>query len=322
MVLPLLAAGWAADELFNDGDATAGVGGFFEKQMNDFNNVGKNKYQNQNYTPGEVNYGGQYGADGIAQMGFDRMGYSNGAQGWQNRESQRNRGPQAFENQELSDREAASRYGDQDGSIMLAREAAMGQAPSVAAYQMQAGLDRAMAQQSAMAGGARGAGGIAMAGANAAASGAAMQNQAYQGAGMLRAQEMADGRALYGNLAGQQRGQDQNRLQMGNQMSQYNAGANDNYRLGMGGLANQTGQTGQGWYQAAQNPYNQQGQMDMGREQIAADSFNQGQARVAGVSQANADARAAQEAKKWGLLGTGMDVAGKGIAAGGSGGKA
>jgi hypothetical protein len=171
-----------------------------------------------------------------------------------------------------------------------------------------------------MAGGARGAGGIAMAGANAAASGANLQNQAFQGAGMLRAQEMADGRNLYGNLAGQQRQQDQGRLGMGNQMSQFNAQGNDQYKIGMAGAANQYGQTGVGYYNAAQNPYNQQGNMSLGREQIAGDSFNQGESREAGVHQATADARALQEQKKWGLLGTGMDVAGKGIAANGSSG--
>lgn len=194
---------------------------------------------------GSQYYGGYPGgAADMANLGLRGMGWAQG-------ESMRDRGATAVEDQELSDREAQSRYGDQAGSLMLAREAAMGQAPSQAAYLMQAGLDRSLANQQAMAGGARGAAGIALAQGNAQSNAAAVQNQAYTQAGAMRADEMAGARGLYGGLAGQQRQQDQNRLGMGNEMSRYNAGANDQYRMGMG-------QLGLGYYGASQRPYESQ----------------------------------------------------------------
>lgn len=283
--------------------------------MDDHMNVGKNRYKVETYTPGEMQYGGQYGADGIANMGFGRMNQSQAGAGYAQGQMMKDRGAQAWENQALSDQEAHSRGWDQAGSLQLAREAAMGMAPSQAGYQLQAGLDKSLAQQSAMSGGARGAGGIALASANANASGANLQNQAFTEAGRLRAQEMGEARGLYGGLAGSMRQQDQNRLQMGNQMSQFNAQQNDQWRMGMGQLANQYNQSGLGWYQAAQNPYNQQGQMDVHREQIAADSFNQAQAVKAGQAQANAQARAGQTQKLWDVGTQAADTTGKIVSA-------
>jgi len=164
------------------------------------------------------------------------------------------RGPQAWENQQLSDNEENSRDWDQSGAIELAREAAMGLTPSAAAYQMQSGLDQSLAAQQAQMGGARGSAGIALASGNAASNSANLMNQTYNQAAQLRAQEMANATGLYGGLAGQQRSQDQNRLSMGNQMSQYNAGLNDQYKLGMLNAGSQYGNLGLGYYNGAQNP--------------------------------------------------------------------
>jgi hypothetical protein len=218
----------------------------------------------QGYQPGQ---GGAVQQGGMAGGGMNYGGYAGGAtdmsniglrgMGWAQGEAQRDRGATAIEDQELSDREAQARYGDQAGAIQLAREAAMGQAPSQAAYLMQAGLNQGLANQQAMAGGARGAAGIALAQGNAQANAATMQNQAYTQAGAMRADEMNQARNLYGGLAGTQRQQDQNRLGMGNDMSKYNAGANDQYRLGMG-------QLGLGYYGASQRPHESQLNADVG----------------------------------------------------------
>jgi hypothetical protein len=286
----------------------------------DYMNSGKNRYQTQTYTMETPNWGGYQGAAGDwSQIGLDRMGQSTGGQNWAQGQAQANRGPQAQENQQLSNLEAQSRGWDQAGALQLAREGAMGLAPSQAAYQMQAGLDRSLANQQAIAGGARGGAGIAMASANANASAANLQNQAYTAGGQLAAQEQQAYRQMYGDMANQQRAQDQNRLGMGNQMSQYNAGLNDQYRLGMGGLANQYGQTGLGWYNAAQSPYDKQAQLDQQTGMANLDSQNQSQAIKAGVSQANAQQRAGQADRLWSLAGTATGIAGSAIPRPGSG---
>ncbi len=212
------------------------------------------------YLPKEVYWGGGSNpwemADKFSGMALSRMNVANGAEDWALGQAKDERGAQAWENQELSDREAMARGWDQQGALDLSREAAMGQAPSEAAFMMQQGLDQGMAGQTSLAGSARGAAGIAMAQGNAAANVANMQGQAFTEAGRLRAQEMAQARGLYGGLAGQMREQDLQRLGMGNQMSQYNASLNDQYRLGMMGSAAQYGQVGQGWYNGGMAPYN------------------------------------------------------------------
>lgn len=192
-----------------------------------------------------MQYGGYVGgAEDMSNLGLRGMGWAQG-------QASQNRGAQAIEDQILSDREAGMRYGDQLGALQLHREAAMGLAPSQAAYLMQSGLDRSLANQQSMAAGARGASAIAMAQGNAQANNAALQNQAFTNAAAMRAGEMAQARGAYGDLASGIRGQDLNRLGMGNQMSQFNAGLNDQYRLGMG-------QLGLGYYNAAQRPHDAQ----------------------------------------------------------------
>jgi hypothetical protein len=89
---------------------------------------------------------------------------------------------------------------------------------------MNQGMNTAMANQQAIAGGARGAGALALAGGNMAGNNAAMQSQAFNQGGQLRAQEMATARDQYGNLSTQHRGQDQSRIGQTNDMSKFNAG--------------------------------------------------------------------------------------------------
>lgn len=300
------------------GASLAGVNaGDIGEGLKDYSNAGKNNFNSQPYTPNEINWGGHAGdAGNIAQRGFSGMGGSMSNADWANGQAQRDRGAMATENPELSQRETDSRYGDQAGALQLSREAAMGQAPSEAAMQMQLGLNQAAANQSSLAGSARGSAALATAQGNAAGQTAGLQNQAYLQGGALRAQEMANARGQYGQLSSQVRDQDLQRLGQGNQMSQYNAGLNDQYKLGMGQLGNQYGQQGLGWYQAAQNPYNQQAQMDLTREGMAADSYNQANAVNAGVSQANADQRGSMR-DKWTEMGLNLfNTAGKAGAAG------
>ena len=272
------------------GDAVDWVGGVGE----DYMNAGKNRTNVAPYSPDQLDWGGQYGVDNIAQPGFQQAMNDQQMSDRYGDIALQERGPQAFENQYLSDNEAMSRDFDQAGALQLAREAAMGQGPSAATYQLQQGLDRGLQQQQALAGSARGAGALALAGANANAAGAQMQNQAATQAGQLRAQEMQQAQQLYGGLSGQQREQDLARLGQGSQMSQYNAGLNDQYRLGMGNLGNQASQAGQGWYTGMQGAYNSQANLDAQRQQIAADSYNQSQGLQSGINQANADRKAQQ----------------------------
>jgi hypothetical protein len=87
----------------------------------------------------------------------------------------------------------------------------------------------------------------------------------------------------------------------------------------MGGLANQYGQTGLGWYNAAQSPYDKQAQLDQQTGMANLDSQNQSQAIKAGVSQANAQQRAGQADRLWSLAGTATGIAGSAIPRPGSG---
>lgn len=98
--------------------------------------------------------------------------------------------------------------GSQQDALSLMQSAAYGNAPSVAAMQQQQGLNAAIASQQAMAAGARGPGGLAMGQYNAAANTGALQQGSIGQAAMLRAQEMAQARGAYGELAGGIRAQD------------------------------------------------------------------------------------------------------------------
>lgn len=266
---------------------------------------------NAGVDPGRTFFDGQapvYGSGmgKAGNFGMDQAYGSNKTAGEYVDRSLEYRDPQAVENQQLSDNEAYSRGYDQQGAIQLAREAAMGQAPSEAAYMMQAGLDRGLANQQAIAGGARGAGGIALAGGQSAGNAAAMQNQAYTAAGQMRAGEMNAARGLYGGLAGTMREQDQSRLKLGNDMSTYNAGANDNYQLGMGQLG--IGQTNSGInaYGQATNAYGQKYGVDANIYGTQAGVYKTDQDNAYGNKKSELDRR--QQDADRNLRGAGMAV--------------
>ncbi len=100
-----------------------------------------------------------------------------------------------------------ARIGQAD-ALGLMRDAAMGNAPSVAQLQQQRGMQDAMASQLSLAAGARGASGLAQAGYNAAGNVAALQRGGAMDNSMLRAGEQAQARGAYmGGVTGI-RGQD------------------------------------------------------------------------------------------------------------------
>lgn len=188
----------------------------------------------------------------------DNAGLRNGLAGGQsyaNGQAGAQRGPQAHEERTLANNELNSRNGNQNNAIGMAKSLAYGNGPSEGAYQLQNGLNQGLAQQKAMAGSARGGAALATAGTDASANSATMQQNAYTQGQALRASDMATGRGLYGSLTGQQRGQDQARIDQANAMTQYNAGANDKYALGMGQAAVGMGQAANGADQVNQNYY-------------------------------------------------------------------
>lgn len=145
--------------------------------------------------------------------------------------------PGADMDQTAANNQASGADGNQAGAIELARRQAMGTSPSAAAYQLQAGLTQGLAQQTSMSRGARGGAALATAQSNAGYNQGAMQQNAYTQGGMLKSQDMATGRGIYGSLTNQKRGQDQAAVGMANEFSQANQHAADNYQLGMGNAA-------------------------------------------------------------------------------------
>lgn len=285
VVAPPVGAAIAADDLLNDGGVQKEI---FHGGGDD--EVANTQVDNSSLGIQGTPWGGYEGADqNFANIGMSGVvGAADSANWWKN-QAQTPRGAMSWENQELSDREAQTRYGDQSGAIQLAREAAMGMAPSAAAYQMQSGLDQSLAAQQAQMGGARGAAGVALAGGNAAANSASLMNQTYNQAGQLRAQEMASAMGLYGGLSGQQRSQDLERLGQSTQNTQFNVGANDQYALGAGGVANQYGQQGIGWYGQSAHGYDQAAIMNNAAWDRYYNSTGKDRDRQAGIASGNAD---------------------------------
>jgi len=93
-------------------------------------------------------------------------------------------------------------------ALGLQQSAAMGNAPSAAASMMGMGNAQAMRNQMAMAANARGAGGMGVAGFQAANNMGQLQGQNIAQTGQLRAQEMAQARDAYMQGASGMRGQD------------------------------------------------------------------------------------------------------------------
>ncbi len=264
-------------------------------------------------------YGGyNEGAHDMSLLGQYGMQASQGNANWAQGQAQgaHSRGPQAIENQELSNREAFTAGYDQDGSIQLAREAAMGQSPSEAAFLMQRGLDQGVAAQQSAAGSARGAAGIAMAQGNAGGNIANLQQQAFTQAGAMRAKEMGDARGLYNQAANAQRGQDQNRLQLGNQQSQFNAQQNDTYALGQANAANTASATANQWLGTAGRPYEANLQAGTANNATVANSYDAGQQRALTSYGDKNRADAASTDRLYGLAGGLINVGGSMMGAG------
>ncbi len=133
-----------------------------------------------------------------------------------------------------------SRQSQQDALGMM-QQAAQGNAPSAAAQMMQQGNDQAVANQMAMAAGARGAGAMAGAQQQAQGNAANMSTQNQNNMGVLRAQEMAQARGAYGNMASGIRGQDQGQAQFGANLELQQRGLNQQGQLGFEGMAQHVG---------------------------------------------------------------------------------
>ena len=189
-------------------------------------------------SPGAADWGGDPGAvERFRQEAKGRMTVNDDQQGRTSRgmadslhKMRTERGDQAVADPEnLAAMEATRR--DQMGSLKQNFEAAKGNAPSVANYQMLAGQDAALAQRASMAGSSRGLSGLSGAqasGANAAsmgAMGAAGQHSMERGA------EQAKALGLVSAQAGQVRGQDLSGLEMSNGMKTFNSNLNDNYKV-------------------------------------------------------------------------------------------
>jgi hypothetical protein len=144
------------------------------------------------------------------------------------------RGPQVTQDAGIAGQVANGANGNRAGAIELARQQAMGMAPSQGAYQLQAGLDLGSQQQAAQARGARGSAALATGTANANANVSNLQQNAFTGAGMLRSQDMANGRGMYNTLTGQARDQSGQVLGEANNVGVTNQQMNDNHGLNMG----------------------------------------------------------------------------------------
>lgn len=298
MVLPLVAAGALAIPAVRKW-AGKTIGG----AVDDFKNVGKNDFQSDPYQF-DWGYANDARDDAAQQETQAGMGGT-----WAQNQMMEDRGPQAQESAYYADREATARDYDQAGALQLSREAAMGMAPSEAAYQLQAGLNQASQQQAQIAGGARGSAALALAQQNAAGQVGNLQGQAFTEAGRLRAQEMAAARQQYMQGAENMRAQDQQRMAQTNQMGQYNAGANDQYSLGMGNLANQFGNQQLG-------ARGQEIGVAMGQQEAQAREHGRSEALNAGVSQANSDNEKDRNNALWGMGATAVQGIG-GMAGGG-----
>jgi hypothetical protein len=272
----------------------------------------------ETYFGGSPQFAGDYFNRGLQlqnAMGAQAGGFNNLAASGPN---------YAYENRGLAQNDADIAGGDQAGSIQLDREAAMGLAPSAAAYDMQRGLNQAVASQRGQVASARGNAGVALAQGNVGGNIAALQQQAFLNAQQMRAQEMAQARGQYGQDVYNARAQNQNRLNMGNQMSQYNSTLGSNYALGMGGLANQALGMSSGQYVNSLQPIQGAMNADQFNYNTAADAYNHfanNQLAIQGVALNNDQTNNSRAA---GAVGTGLTVAGTaaGAAFGGPGGAA
>lgn len=172
--------------------------------------------------------------------------------------------------------------GNQNEAVSLAGKLAAGNSPSQGAYQLQNGLNQGLAQQMSMGASARGGAALATAGADAGANSAAMQQNAWTAGGMLRSQDMAQGRGMLGSALGQQRDQDNGMIAESNSVNQANATNKDQYQLGMGQAGVALGQVGNaqagqdfGVHQAGMAPIDAQDTANQQYKRWQADAQNQ-----------------------------------------------
>lgn len=235
------------------------------------------KISQQYFNPGSADWGGYAGAvDDYKGIARDEMtkndvqqGISRGILGSSlaNAAGASSRGPQSVENAALANREAATR-GEELGSLGLMMGAAMGKAPSAAAYKTGIGMNDALASHAANQGMSRSSAGLAGSQLGATSTGVAMGDIGAEG-GFGRAKEIGDAIGLYGATAGQVRGRDLTRLGIGNQNAQFNAGLNDEWALGNAGLAATAGRLGVAqagtdamWFNESMAPEERQFQYD------------------------------------------------------------
>lgn len=292
----------------------AGVGGDVDNPLKPEVNPYKEPENGFQYDMNGAVIGTKEGAQQWAQKGLDQEGRFSGQQGdFFNRAMDPN-AAQAQENPFLAAHDANAQLSQQDALGMM-RSAALGQTPSVAQGQLAQGLNASMAQQSAMAGSARGAAALANAQGNAAGNVMNASQQANQQSAILRAQEMDAARGAYGGMANQLRGSNLQRLGMGNAMSQFNAGQTNQQALGWGNLANQAGQNMTTALGQAQDVMKTQAATNTQQQQIKGVNYQATQDREAGVDQSKAEARAQKYKENMGMLLSLGNTAAQGAAA-------
>lgn len=209
-----------------------------------------NKYVN----PGSADYGGYSGATDFYREQAEAGGHENDAAQAANEAAMGrslgnmtgDRGNIYNENFGLNKQQQATRA-QQIEALNLSRDAAMGRAPSEAAFQTRLGMNDVMARQSGAMGSARNL--SALGGAQAIGSsmvGQSAGDLAMQG-GLARSKEISDAIGMYGTQAGTVRDQDQARLGQNNQNAIFNAKANDAWKMGNGELLGKQGQLGVGY---------------------------------------------------------------------------
>lgn len=242
MAVPLIAAGvMAAGSVAGGAVAASARKGYRgEAWGNQYNGDDPAKGAG-GYSRDAFEYGGNRQAGNALAEGYYQQGQA--AQGRQ--------AAQADYTAANADRaQAQQSRGEQLGALELSRQAALGNAPSVAALQMQQGLDQAVRGQESARASARGAAGVAMADYGAAANQAAMGQQTVSAMGQLRAQEMAQARGEYMQGATGMRGMDYQGAQQAVGMSQFDTEQqmrqremNDRMQLGLYGASEGVRQT-------------------------------------------------------------------------------
>ncbi len=278
-----------------------------DKAFDKSNFKATNWASNPDYNPNAFNYGG--GDAGHAEFLANQQGDVSG--------QYRDRGDAAqrrvlAEDQGLVGADQASR-GDVNSAVGMQRSIAEGRGPSQAGAIMNQGLNQASAQQAAQAGGARGGAAMALAQGNAQANSAMMNQNAVNDAARIKSQEQLSGAGMYGSLAAQQRGMDQNRIGQNNQMTVANRQSNDAYDIQNQNLAMQRAQL-------AHQMRSQQQQGAMGQQQLLANSDAQTQGMNKEVNLYNTNAVKGRMAGVGGMLGgLGGSLMGMGGGAGGMG---